>query len=55
MAESKAPDVKKLADAGLTVRQIARTLDISTQAVYKHLAALGIDPPSKRDEEEGAA
>jgi len=32
--------VKKLADKGLTARQIAAVLHISTQAVYQHLAKL---------------
>lgn len=59
MAESKAPQVKKLIEAGLSVLEVAHSLRISPQAVYKHLATLGIDPPSKREgnegEEEGSA
>ena len=33
-------------DKGLSVRQIADLEGISTQAVYKHLKALEISPPS---------
>ena len=33
-------------DKGLTVRQIADLEAISTQAVYKHLKALKISPPT---------
>lgn len=42
--------VRNLIDQGLTVREIARLLDISTQAVYQHLETLQLPAPSKRDE-----
>jgi len=37
--------VEKLIGDGLTVREVALLLGISTQAVYRHLKKLGIDPP----------
>lgn len=37
--------VEHLIGKGMNVRQIAAALGISTQAVYKHLKKLGIDPP----------
>lgn len=37
---SKEEEVKKLHEAGLVVREIARVLDISTQGVYWHLDRL---------------
>lgn len=39
----------------LSVREIAQLLGISTQAVYKHLKALDIAPPSQKSEQAGAA
>lgn len=47
--------VADLIDRGLTVREIASVLNLSTQAVYKHLKALGIEPPSRRTEAGDAA
>lgn len=47
--ESKAEEVKRLYEAGLSVRQIARTLDLSTQGVYWHLDKLGLRSPSKAE------
>ena len=35
-------------DKGWTVREIAYEEDISTQAVYKHLKALEIPPPTPK-------
>lgn len=46
--ESKADQVKRLYEAELTVRQIARTLDLSTQGVYWHLQRLGLPTPSEK-------
>lgn len=46
--------VKGLSEQGLSVREIASVLQVSTQAVYKHLSALGIDPPTRRDGETAA-
>lgn len=39
-------EVKRLTADGFTPRQIARLLDISTQAVYQHLQALRRDGES---------
>lgn len=39
---SKAADVRKLWQAGLSVREISRVLDISTQGVHYHLDKLGL-------------
>lgn len=50
--QSNRSNVRKLYEAGLTVRQIARTLDLSTQRVYQLLEALELPPPSQK---EGAA
>lgn len=36
--------VRELTDQGLTPREIAKLLDLSTQAIYKHLHALRDDP-----------
>lgn len=47
--------VRDLIARDLTVREIAQLLGVSTQAVYKHLKALGITPPSQQDESAGAA
>jgi DNA-binding NarL/FixJ family response regulator len=46
--------VQDLIDRGLSVRQIAAALNVSTQAVYKHLKVLGIDPPSRGKDGEAA-
>ncbi len=46
--------VRDLTDAGLSVRDIARVLNVSTQAVYKHLRSLGVRPPSLRSPREAA-
>lgn len=44
--------VRDLIERGLSVREIAQLLSISTQAVYKHLKAMGITPPT-RDQRRG--
>lgn len=38
-----------LMDEGLTVREAARTLNISTQRVYQLLDELDIPPPTRRE------
>lgn len=38
--------IEELVAKGLTVRQIADLLRVSTQNVYKHLKALEVDPPT---------
>lgn len=48
--ENRADEVKRLYEAGLTVRQIARTLDMSTQGVYWHLDRLELPSPSQKKE-----
>lgn len=53
--ESKATEVKRLYEAGLSVRQIARTLDLSTQGVYWHLERMELPPPSRSDRQEAAS
>lgn len=40
--DTKAPEVKKLFEAGLSVREIAKVLDLSTQGVRWHLKRLGL-------------
>lgn len=47
--------VKDLIGQGLSVRDIAAVLHVSTQAVYKHLDKLDIEPPSRRGEDGEAA
>lgn len=47
--------VAELIERGLTVRQVAQLLNVSTQAVYKHLGALGIEPPNRRTDGDEAA
>ena len=42
--------VKAFIEKGLSVRDIANLEGISTQAIYKHLKALGIPPPSEAEE-----
>lgn len=42
--------VANLYVAGLSVREISRVLDVTTQAVYKHLRILDLPPPTQRDE-----
>jgi DNA-binding CsgD family transcriptional regulator len=39
--------VAQMTGAGLSPREIALALNISTQAVYKHLKALGMRPAVK--------
>ena len=48
MAETTRERIEDLIQKGLTARQIADLLRVSTQNVYKHLKALGIDPPTNR-------
>lgn len=43
MAETTRAKVEDLIAKGLTVRQIAELLRISTQAVYKHLKLLNVE------------
>ncbi len=45
--ESKREQVRDLHVAGLTVRQIAAALNMSTQGVYKHLRDLGLTANKK--------
>lgn len=47
--------VSDLSKQGLSVREIASVLQVSTQAIYKHLDKLGIEPPSRRGEDGEAA
>ena len=44
--EGTAAEVLKLWTAGLTVRKIAKVLDLSTQGIYWHLKKLDL-PPNK--------
>jgi len=39
--------VQELYEAGWTVRQIAKELDVSTQRVYQQLKALDLPAPGK--------
>jgi DNA-binding CsgD family transcriptional regulator len=41
--------VRQMTEAGLTPQQIALALRVTTQNVYKHMKALGLDPPSKQE------
>lgn len=43
--------VKRYAEQGLTVREMAALLGVSTQAVYEHLASLGISPKTLSQQE----
>ena len=43
--KSQSDDVRKLYESGLTVRQIAKVLDLSTQGVYWHLKRLELPTP----------
>lgn len=52
-SDSKAPDVKKLFEAGLSVREIAKVLDLSTQGVHWHLKRLGLK--AERQDKETVA
>ena len=38
--------VAELVGSGLSVRETAMVLNVTTQAVYKHLKSLQIDPPT---------
>lgn len=38
--KSKSEEIRKLHEAGLSVRKIAQALDLSTQGVYWHLKRL---------------
>ena len=44
--------VLELNDAGLSVREIAGAVGVSTQRVYQIFADQDITPPSKRDTEQ---
>jgi predicted ArsR family transcriptional regulator len=55
VSESTKDRVRELIGAGLSVREIARALDVSTQAVYLHLKALDIPPPTQRRNGGGEA
>lgn len=44
MAEGTRTQVQALTQKGHTVLEIAHTLQVSPQAVYKHLKALGMKP-----------
>jgi len=48
MNESKRPQVVAMIAAGMTVLEVAFELRISPQAVYQHLKAAGLKPPTKR-------
>lgn len=50
MADTTRARVEDLIRKGLTVRQIADLLRVSTQNVYKHLKALEIDPAAPQEE-----
>jgi predicted ArsR family transcriptional regulator len=42
-----AHEVRRLLEAGLSVRDIAKVLDLSTQGVHWHLKKLGLRPVKK--------
>ena len=42
--------VPELLNKGLSVREVAAVLNVTTQAVYLHMKSLGIPPPSRRSE-----
>ena len=46
MPHTTREQVVDLIEQGYTVRQISTLLGITTQAVYKHLKALEISPPT---------
>ena len=46
--------VAELVKTGLSVREIASILNVSTQAVYKHLKAIEADRDGRRDGEPAA-
>lgn len=50
MPEPTRDRVADLIKKGLTVREVADILRVSTQNVYKHLKALGIEPPARTEE-----
>ena len=50
--KSKADEVKRLYEEGLTVIRIANTLQISPQGVYWHLERMGLPVPSQRKKKE---
>lgn len=50
MPETTRDRIEELIKKGLTPRQIADLLRVSTQNVYKHLKTLGIDPPTRNEE-----
>lgn len=51
MAETTRQRIEDLIQKGLSVREIADLLRVSTQNVYKHLKALGIEPPARADDQ----
>jgi len=53
--KSKADEVKRLYEAGLSVVRIANTLQISPQGVYWHLERMGLPVPSQRKKKEKVA
>lgn len=55
MTTSTKERVAQLTEQGLKVREIATVLNVSTQAVYKHLKTLEIDPPTRQPNGEPAA
>lgn len=54
MTTSTRERVAQLTEQGLKVREIATVLNVSTQAVYKHLKALDLEPPTRREGEPAA-
>ena len=52
--DTKAPEVKKLFEAGLSVREIAKVLDLSTQGVHWHLKRLGLKATATRQAKEAS-
>jgi DNA-binding NarL/FixJ family response regulator len=49
--ESRESDVKRLYESGLTVREIAKVTDMTTQGVHWHLKRLGLSTPLSRSSE----
>jgi len=53
--KSKADEVKRLYEAGLSAIRIANALQISPQGVYWHLERMGLPTPSQRKKKEKEA